>query len=1391
MTVTPLEQAEAELAWQDRLDVAFRDALRSTERTVLERYAARAVELPEEAVVAAASDVGIDEVWDDGIWDDAVTVDVAPELTLVVEEAALLNAERIGLGFAPDTSAIVESHLASIKTFSPTIRRRLERTLVQGLDKGWSVDRITSQIRQSSSWNEATARSFARTETIAAQNGSAEATYRAAGVEGKVWIATGDSRTRDTHLLADGQIQPINELFIVGASSGSYPGDVSFDAAERVNCRCRMAAQDIAGTERFARDVDRAWRAKVAARAAVEAVTADAGMGHGCRPMVTPDEAGLREADEPDEMGCGNCAHFEACGSCTCAVVIACVGPEDICDLYRPAPWFERSGAVEDEELAIVADVPWLCTGLSHWGGVSVPLSTFTPAVSGELNQWRGWSVLASYEFQGNGVVVTVEPTEEQRAALAQPGGEPAEVLHLTLVSLANGAQEDRATVERVVAEVAAMFGPLAGEVAGIGTFGDEDGTEVSLALIDAPGLAELRHEVIEALEAAGIPIHRNHDFQPHITLAYGPIPETASVVGLALDFEDLTLRWGPDRTDWPLVAEEAQTMPYFIDPESDACDAETPIAVVNEASGEVMGCHASLADAEQQITALLIAEAEEGEEPVPAEPVVEEAIADAEVLAEATGVELEGVDVPLGGEADLILEFVAVAPHDTCTDDGAWDGPANEARARSGEGMGYYEAAYAWYDSDGDLEAKASWRFIHHFVNETGDPGCASTVAASAGIGVLNGARGGTTIPDEDRLGVWEHLAQHLADAGLDAPELMSVDDAAFVARAVEAGLEVDSADAASVAAARDAGQQMLEVVTTEVTTITQTIELEIEADGDEPVDAARELLAALLSSIPEDELAAELARRWAEDLVSDARAAVQATKVFAADEDDEVADDNDFELVLGRFAEDGEIEWEGTIIPEGIPSGDRRMIAEGALTWRVLPLPLMLMKENAEGHDGSVLAGSILELDRVGHEIVGRGRFDSGPDGQEAKRLLKERTLRGVSADIDSVVIEFRDPVTGGPVDMEDVIFGEAEALEVLIEGRIMGATLTPFPAFQEAHIVVLDPTTARGDAAVAAVVAAGGEYDGSHDVWRVHTPAAFALAGQEVAAPERPAVVAAAGEIPINPPGEWFELQDDGERAFEVDAEGRCYGLAIEWDTCHIGQGRRCLNASDFQRDGFSHFYAGGKRVLTDSGELVEVGTIYADTVHPNLLMEASDAQAFYAHTGCALADVRLYETSRGIVAAGAMRPDVSPIEARAFRGSDVSPDWRWIQEPRGRGRHRLIGLLACNVSAFLVEAVAASAGAAPGSARATFTTDEDATPIAAVGLGMVRKRRVPDAETVAALEDRIVQLEIGYESLASWARPARAAAAREKLASSVASTGESCSCGGTCGSCSTTE
>jgi hypothetical protein len=118
-----------------------------------------------------------------------------------------------------------------------------------------------------------------------------------------------------------------------------------------------------------------------------------------------------------------------------------------------------------------------------------------------------------------------------------------------------------------------------------------------------------------------------------------------------------------------------------------------------------------------------------------------------------------------------------AVASHSTETTDAAWSGPTNEARVRSGESTAYYKRIYAWQDVEGDAEVKSSWRFIHHMIDGDGNPGAANIRACQTGIGVLNGGRGGTTIPDADRQGVWNHLAKHLRDADVETPELKSID--------------------------------------------------------------------------------------------------------------------------------------------------------------------------------------------------------------------------------------------------------------------------------------------------------------------------------------------------------------------------------------------------------------------------------------------------------------------------------------------------------------------------------------------------------------------------------------------------------------------------------------
>jgi len=120
--------------------------------------------------------------------------------------------------------------------------------------------------------------------------------------------------------------------------------------------------------------------------------------------------------------------------------------------------------------------------------------------------------------------------------------------------------------------------------------------------------------------------------------------------------------------------------------------------------------------------------------------------------------------------QALAVQELGAVGTHGTATSDSPWDAGVNEKRLPSPLTVDKARAAYAWYDGgaveDGEL-AKSATKFLHHEIGADGSAGPANLGACSAAIGALHGARGGASIPDADRRGVYDHVAAHLRDAG------------------------------------------------------------------------------------------------------------------------------------------------------------------------------------------------------------------------------------------------------------------------------------------------------------------------------------------------------------------------------------------------------------------------------------------------------------------------------------------------------------------------------------------------------------------------------------------------------------------------------------------------
>src|SRR5262245_24433160 len=156
-------------------------------------------------------------------------------------------------------------------------------------------------------------------------------------------------------------------------------------------------------------------------------------------------------------------------------------------------------------------------------------------------------------------------------------------------------------------------------------------------------------------------------------------------------------------------------------------------------------------------------------------------------------------------------------------------------------------------------------------------------------------------------------------------------------------------------------------------------------------------------------------------------------------------------------------EMKWHGVLAPEGVLSGDGRKFAEESLTWRDLPLPLSWQKATATGHDGSVVVGRIDTIERDGVLLRATGALNDTPEAQEVTELVANKSVRGVSVDVDKMVAAWEDP-EGNLLDATKVL-DEPDATMLVTSGRVAGATICPIPAFAEAFIA-LDSEFAAAD-------------------------------------------------------------------------------------------------------------------------------------------------------------------------------------------------------------------------------------------------------------------------------------------------------------------------------------
>lgn len=351
--------------------------------------------------------------------------------------------------------------------------------------------------------------------------------------------------------------------------------------------------------------------------------------------------------------------------------------------------------------------------------------------------------------------------------------------------------------------------------------------------------------------------------------------------------------------------------------------------------------------------------------------------------------------------------------------------------------------------------------------------------------------------------------------------------------------------------------------------------------------------------------------------------------------------------------------------LVPEETETGDGRRFDAGAIDARDFPLPLFWQIAKANGHDGAVLVARIDSAERIESGGWGnaKGVFDTGVYGREAERLVRGGFLRGVSVDLDKFEAkvsqepqaELASEDGEGDTDPSDMVYKNEKI--TVASARIVGATLTPTPAFQECTIRLTESEEEMLELPIE-----DGEYEEVSDD------------------PDSLVAALIASAAPVVPPREWLSNPGLNQLTpITVTDDGHVFGHIASWTSDHIGLPR--ATKPPRSRSNYAYFRTGVLR--TDTGEDVPVGQLTLAGGHADVRLSSAAAVKHYDDTASAIADVSAGEDRFGIWVSGSIRPEATPSQIRSLRASAPSGDWRPIN-----GKLELVAVCQVNVPGFPV-------------------------------------------------------------------------------------------------------
>lgn len=225
------------------------DGMRAALKSVTEAFDDRATVVLAAAMPGSRIWGALQEIF--GVWRRTVEDKIMPYLRDTWQAAADEVVEQIQVDW-PDYEAPpragdlmeeslrrAENHMIGLST---ELWENTRNALAEGVDAGEGIEQLAARVVAAADVTDFRARAAARTETARAAHAGTYDTIVAAGLTGmKEWVAVEDERTRPSHRLADGQRQPIDQLYVLEGNPpglARYPCDWVLPPSQAVNCRC-------------------------------------------------------------------------------------------------------------------------------------------------------------------------------------------------------------------------------------------------------------------------------------------------------------------------------------------------------------------------------------------------------------------------------------------------------------------------------------------------------------------------------------------------------------------------------------------------------------------------------------------------------------------------------------------------------------------------------------------------------------------------------------------------------------------------------------------------------------------------------------------------------------------------------------------------------------------------------------------------------------------------------------------------------------------------------------------------------------------------------------------------------------------------------------------------